>query len=625
MPVGGTAEALAQLTASTTAAPPRRETTTAAAEGFADFLLQELGLGVHISTVGRAARAAQSLVADGSPGILQELAALGSSGKQPSHEERDCHKKAKLWHTSQLELMHIEVEVQPPGAERPSRALVPALAPHELFAALWEAGEHQRSLSLFGPAGREAIPEWWRQAQACPQYADHPAVAQPELLDTTIPMVVHHDGAEVFANVEYLTWAWGSLTASEGDVLDRLFPVMSLDTHMFRDLGKLNATVASFFAWSFEALLQGKWPEHGFQSDLVPGTLRFARRGQPLAEGWRGAIVGFEADAKARAMAHRFRRYYRCTFLCESCYAQQDHTKADKHMLCYDFSPTALWRETCMGHRDFVAQEPETALSPWFRVPGLRLEMVFRDLTHTVHLGIGRDVTASLVVHWWLTGQLVEWCAAHGHEGGVTADEALACLYRRFREWCRAEGLQGPSFNCFSRLSLGRESPSDYPTMTTKLKAAHMQIVIFYLAHVAEQMRPRDIECKVARICIWALAQFLHVLNVGDVWLTHAEAAAAAGAGRLHLETYGFLSARATARSCKRWRLRPKHHYFDHLCGDVQSCRLNPRILSCFCGESFLGKLKYISRATHRSKCAQRTLERYIVFAARRWERRVRE
>ena len=51
----------------------------------------------------------------------------------------------------------------------------------------------------------------------------------------------------------------------------------------------------------------GTWPLVGYYGEQLDG-LRADMAGQPLAEGWSGALVGMEADAKARKELHGFRR-----------------------------------------------------------------------------------------------------------------------------------------------------------------------------------------------------------------------------------------------------------------------------------------------------------------------------
>eukprot|EP00959_Pyramimonas_sp_CCMP1952_P255327 5332818-Pyramimonas_sp.AAC.1 len=71
--------------------------------------------------------------------------------------------------------------------------------------------------------------------------------------------------------------------------------------------------------------------------EFPTGTLRKLRAGQPLADGWRASLVGMEADAKARKELHGFRRWYKCTLLCEKCLANNLFVNADASLSCLNF------------------------------------------------------------------------------------------------------------------------------------------------------------------------------------------------------------------------------------------------------------------------------------------------
>ena len=60
-------------------------------ESFRDFVIDEIGHGMHISTCARVARAVRNLVGDQSCGkLVNKLAKAGE--RQPSHTERDFHR-----------------------------------------------------------------------------------------------------------------------------------------------------------------------------------------------------------------------------------------------------------------------------------------------------------------------------------------------------------------------------------------------------------------------------------------------------------------------------------------------------------------------------------------------------
>lgn len=69
-----------------------------------------------------------------------------------------------------------------------------------------------------------------------------------------------------------------------------------------------------------------------------------------------------------------------------------------------------------------------------------------------------------------------------------------------------------------------------------------------------------------------------------------------------------------------RWRLRPKHHYMQHLAADTMRTQLNPRPMSCFQDESLLGHLKAIATKCHSSQVILRLFQRLILNLAQRFK-----
>ena len=182
----------------------------------------------------------------------------------------------------------------------------------------------QREISIFGKGGVGGVLDWWEKAiEHAPHIAGHRAAQRPwGEVAKTAPLYLHYDGAEVFRNQEYHIFSYGSLLCDVGSAFDRLFPILSVPNGEIADMREVQSAVAKLVKWSSDALIEGKWPETGPDGeDLDEG--REALGGTVLAEGWRGAFIGFSADAKSRYEANCLPRYYKMTYLCESCLAQK--------------------------------------------------------------------------------------------------------------------------------------------------------------------------------------------------------------------------------------------------------------------------------------------------------------
>lgn len=90
--------------------------------------------------------------------------------------------------------------------------------------------------------------------------------------------------------------------------------------------------------------------------------------------------------------------------------------------------------------------------------------------------------------------------------------------------------------------------------------------------------------------------------------------------GRLHLATYQKLAAHSSATGTKLFKIRPKHHSYDHLLEHLTRSSLNPGWFSTVRDEDFLGKLKKLGQKCHGSSVMFRALQRYLMLMGLRSE-----
>ena len=69
-----------------------------------------------------------------------------------------------------------------------------------------------------------------------------------------------------------------------------------------------------------------------------------------------------------------------------------------------------------------------------------------------------------------------------------------------------------------------------------------------------------------------------------------------------------------------RWGMRPKHHVCEHMGESVKRTCLNPRHLSCFQDESYLGQIKQIACKCHSTTALYRVYQRLIIGLAQRFK-----
>ena len=196
--------------------------------------------------------------------------------------------------------------------------------------------------------------------------------------------------------------------------------------------------------------------------------------------------------------------------------------------------------------------------SPFRAIEGWHLLLNLEDLLHNVYLGHGRDAVGSA---------LVEVLECQG--GADTWGNILARWDRDFREWLRGHGVRPPRHWLQLRaLNLGADGKAwraNFPTVANCWKGAEVRLLIAFVARVTLAASGTGLRSQLVATCLWGLADFLHVLDIGDRHLSSEHAARAAYAGRAYLQCYHHLAALALEAGERRWKMRPKHHYFWHM------------------------------------------------------------
>eukprot|EP00969_Alexandrium_andersonii_P247016 10916576-Alexandrium_andersonii.AAC.1 len=62
--------------------------------------------------------------------------------------------------------------------------------------------------------------------------------------------------------------------------------------------------------------------------------------------------------------------------------------------------------------------------------------------------------------------------------------------------------------------ALGRESKTVYPELSSNYKAAHVKILLAYMAHLTYKLGLTDRRSQLRASLFWGIAKFLHVLDL---------------------------------------------------------------------------------------------------------------
>lgn len=542
---------------------------------------------------------------------IKQLARMASS----KNAERDFHQwLVNSFGMENWEPYELSVTLLSRSEGTPRQHKLSCLPPHELVALLWGRGQQTREQCLVGAPG--ALEAFWDEALQSSAYSDIPCV---EHAYSMVPLLVHYDGCEVFNLTEYACWQVGCILAESSDVLDHCFLSVIVENELINagEFGQeAHAQIAEFFAWSFRALLSGRWPEAGVHGEALAGERRTRLAGTLLAGGLRGYCIGMQCDMKARREAHLHDRWFKCTNPCQKCWASQPRFKSAvaEHSFA-NFDEQAPWTRTSLTDADYLRTAPRT--TPWAALPGFKpLSYVVEDWMHNFSLGIGREVAANCVVTWHENGTLRKLA---DDRGWAFCDDTtlLRAMHLDFRAYLRKGGWGvKQTENLFTARRLHRTSRRQFPSLCTKAKAVAVDLLIRYLSDIAPCIMPYS-DCKYHRAACVILQRARCMQDVmlrGSVWLQRAEATLLQISGRSFLKVYGWLAREAMSRNCRQWRLKPKLHDIDEMLRKLSWCRLNPRRLSCARPESFLGKLKKIAKSTHRGQVSKRTTQRYLAL-----------
>jgi hypothetical protein len=353
-------------------------------------------------------------------------------------------------------------------------------------------------------------------------------------------------------------------------------------------VGKKNVTLDTLFrclAWSFSLLVSGE------SEGDAPLPLHATRAG----------FAGIKGDAKFFQETFLFSRSYNMNFICDECWA----SAVEPNLLYTNMLPDAAWRLTRERHEDYLRNTRPEDRSALCMIPGYHRDLHCRDLLHCLYLGVGQDLTASVVV------ELVQ----RGH-CGATIELGLQYVSVQFQQWCQIHKVK-PSIAELTRRNLHWSSSPELPG-----KGSDCKLFIMFLNNLLTDMEvlPDSWLAQVST-CVWALAHALWTLDMAGWMLTEEEADQFVDSGNLFLACYVHLAADAVRQGRRTFKLRPKLHAFHHIVLRIETRQSlqNPRFHQNFMDEDFVGRMCKLARSTHQRTVAARSLQRWLLMLAVRW------
>ena len=225
-------------------------------------------------------RLCSALVLDGgAPPVCAAFATLGAGGKHMQNVERDAHTWLNNFHNGRLGLWKLPMVLESPRTVEVVDDSVELLPMSCMLRSIWNAGPHQRIVSLLGPRGPRGAAEFWEHAKLTPWGRNHPCLQGDHDIAKLLPIVLHLDGVEVYTNHEFYVFSYSCpLTSNSGhDIWEIKFPLVYLSVARMKTKAvkkQVFKRVANYLEYEFRNLMKGVAGEKAFDNtEFDKGTI----------------------------------------------------------------------------------------------------------------------------------------------------------------------------------------------------------------------------------------------------------------------------------------------------------------------------------------------------------------
>ena len=226
---------------------------------------------------------------------------------------------------------------------------------------------------------------------------------------------------------------------------------------------------------------------------------------------------------------------------------------------------------------------------------GFHLLMVVPDLLHTFNLGIGRDVTGSILKYI-----LKDETVFHGNDIKSRLESATESL----RSFAKA-GRHILKLKKLSKSKLSWESKK-YPEF--KGSGSDCHIVSIWLEHV---LQPFQHIFGDFLTMLWSANRCLRLLYDADWFLNDAEKRTVEILSKVFATTYLRMASTSLQNNELLFRVRPKFHMWWHL--TMWSRNVNVSRYSCWMDEDWLRKISKVMGLTAVKTSQKRVLQRWLM------------
>ena len=504
-------------------------------------------------------------------------AGAGSSGKHSTNI-----------HRSLLSIFKIsdgcpELKWVPIPTKRGPHTPHPFMLPHQWFASL---SQHQPTLfgtSVRGPVGAAAA--FWTMMSTTPFVRNHPSLL-PKHWSSTIPLGFYGDSGSFSKQDSLYVFTWNSLLGT-GQTMSKRYLATCI-----KKSDVVPGTIDAIFrivAWSFNALLDGRWPTADWQGlPLLP------TRPCDLAGGLTGCLCQIRGDWEFYCACFGFPKWNMAHNMCWLCAAS-----ANGPLSFSNFSDDAPWRATKRTHESYLAELAASG-SPipvlFASVIGLRLESVMIDVLHTCDQGVASHII----------GNILWECMRAGAFGGGSVENKLVVLNKTIDAWYKEHKVTS---KIKGRLTAERiRTSKSWPKLKAKAAATR------HIAPFAHELACKFLDQK--RIAITQmLCEFYDIMNAQGMFLDADAKERLPKLGDRMCKLYALLSREALVARQKAWKMVPKVHLLLHLCIDQAPSVGNPRFFWVYADEDLVGSMIEVAESCHASTMAPTAMVKWSIMA----------
>lgn len=505
---------------------------------------------------------------------IDALASIGAFGHQPSHCQRDLIARF----CNNIDCVPMATTIQVPYLERRGSIDVPMqgdmdiFMPHDWVDTLSHSPITQEYFQTSFGIG-DPLSEFWQGQRILenPKFANHPVLAMTGYTSKAIPITMHADGAQFQDRGSLNTLSMAALLSTEAPAEKNLLIAAVPKECTAPGPEGTWAVIWTWLVWSLQAVMAGKHPAadpYGNEFDKA------SRRGQMAGKiiilgGFVAFLWAFLGDmdylVKDMGLAN-----YASLLPCFLCGGNKANIPWN------DFRRSASWRAT-------LPRLPAT-LHKIMQAPGMTVWHFALDMLHVCEYGGASHAVANVlfnIVYFKLKNMKRDAAVSQVWNRILTLyDELNVDQDHRLKE-LRLKHFTDP------------EKPHKVFPVMHNVKAAEVKGLIGPIARLCNIYSDGTAEDKLRITMMESLQAFYTTIASAGMMPTASQFKEIDRTMTAFLQYYTYLGKLAYESDQCLYSFVPKMHYMAHM--TQQAEYLNPRYVTCYSGEDYVGKMSQLA------------------------------